>query len=154
MSRVYNLSIPLFVLFAAAWLASGAFLQFSWATFCASVLHMSEVSIVRMHVISVWLFLVTSIVVFVLHCTILLVPRWRQHVRPGAVCHIAVVASLYVIAVYGVMVQRPKFQRLYRYFDAQRPNQSLQLTAGRSDAPHYIMKTPPFQTTLAPATGS
>jgi hypothetical protein len=33
-------------------------------------------------------------------------------------------------------------------------NQSLQLTAGRSDASRRIMKTQPFQTTLAPASGS
>jgi|GEM_PF-2413623 len=33
-------------------------------------------------------------------------------------------------------------------------NQSLQLTAGRSDAPHQIMKTLPFQPALAPASGS
>jgi hypothetical protein len=35
-----------------------------------------------------------------------------------------------------------------------RSNQSLQLTAGRSDASHYIMKTFPFQSMLAPASGS
>jgi hypothetical protein len=34
-------------------------------------------------------------------------------------------------------------------------NQSpLQPTAGRSDAPHYIMKASPFQSTLASASGS
>ena len=33
-------------------------------------------------------------------------------------------------------------------------NQSLQLTAGRSDASHQFMKTPPFQSALAPASGS
>ena len=32
------------------------------------------------------------------------------------------------------------------------PNQSLQLTAGRSDTPALIMKTPPLQPTFAPAT--
>jgi hypothetical protein len=38
---------------------------------------------------------------------------------------------------------------------ATRPsNQSLQLTAGRSDISHETMKTPPFQSTLAPADGS
>ena len=36
----------------------------------------------------------------------------------------------------------------------QRSNQSLQLTAGRPDASLYIMKTPPFQSTLALASGS
>jgi len=35
-----------------------------------------------------------------------------------------------------------------------RSNQSLQLTAGRSGASHQIMKTPPLQSTLAPASGS
>src|SRR5438270_403489 len=33
-------------------------------------------------------------------------------------------------------------------------NQSLQLTAGRSGASHYIMKSFPLQPTLAPAGGS
>jgi hypothetical protein len=33
-------------------------------------------------------------------------------------------------------------------------NQSLQLTAGRSDVWHYTMKTPPLQSTLASASGS
>jgi hypothetical protein len=36
----------------------------------------------------------------------------------------------------------------------QPPNQSLQLTAGRSDAPHRFMKTCSFQSTLALASGS
>ena len=34
------------------------------------------------------------------------------------------------------------------------PNQSLQLTAGRSDATNEIMSTLPFQSVLAPASGS
>jgi len=34
------------------------------------------------------------------------------------------------------------------------PNQSLQLTAGRSGAALEIMKTHPLQSTLAPAIGS
>jgi hypothetical protein len=33
-------------------------------------------------------------------------------------------------------------------------NQSLQLTAGRSGSSHFIMKTSPLQSTLAPASGS
>jgi len=33
------------------------------------------------------------------------------------------------------------------------PNQSLQQTAGRFDAPHKIMKTRQFQSALAPASG-
>jgi hypothetical protein len=33
-------------------------------------------------------------------------------------------------------------------------NQSLQLTAGRTDASSYIMKAFPFQSTLGPASGS
>jgi hypothetical protein len=36
----------------------------------------------------------------------------------------------------------------------QPSNQSLQLTADRFDAPLHIMKTPLFQPTLAPASGS
>jgi hypothetical protein len=35
----------------------------------------------------------------------------------------------------------------------KRSNQSLQPTAGRSDASREIMKTPPLQPTLAPASG-
>ena len=144
MSRAYNLATPLFIFFAAAWLASGAFLQFSWATFCASVLHMSEGAIIRIHVISVWTFLLTLSGLFLVHATIVLVPRWRRYVRPRAVCHIAVVASLYVIAVYGMMVHKPKFQRLYRYFGAQRPNQAMQRTA--SEPAFYVLRVchPPF----------
>jgi hypothetical protein len=34
------------------------------------------------------------------------------------------------------------------------PNQSLQLTAGRSDVSHQIMKTLPLQSSLASASGS
>jgi hypothetical protein len=34
------------------------------------------------------------------------------------------------------------------------PNQSLQLTAGRPDASHKIMKAHSLQSTLAPASGS
>jgi hypothetical protein len=94
---------------------------------------MSEASIVRVHVITVWLFLVASIVVFVVHGAVMLVPGWRRHFRPRVVCHIAVLASLYLIAVYGVMVQKPNFQKLYRYFHAQRPNQAMQLTASKPD---------------------
>jgi hypothetical protein len=36
----------------------------------------------------------------------------------------------------------------------KKSNQSLQLTAGRFDAPHKIMKTLPSQSTLARASGS
>jgi hypothetical protein len=125
MSRVYNLVVPLFVLCAAAWLCSGAFLQFSWATFCASVLHMSDISIIRVHIVSIWLFLVGCSAFLLLHLGVVLVPSWRRHIRPRAVSHIAVVASLYVIGVCAVTVSKPKFQQLYRVFHTQRPNHAM-----------------------------
>jgi hypothetical protein len=109
MSRACNLVLPLFVLVAAAWLCSGAFLQFSWATFCASVLHLSAVSIIRIHVVSIWLFLAGCAIFLVLHLVVLLVPSWRRRVHPRAVTHIAIVASLYVIAVCGAIVSKPNF---------------------------------------------
>ncbi len=37
--------------------------------------------------------------------------------------------------------------------NSRRSNQSLQLTAGRSDAAHRFMKTLPFQSKLALASG-
>lgn len=36
------------------WQLSSMHLAISWATFCASVLHMSDLAIVRIHVIAVW----------------------------------------------------------------------------------------------------
>jgi hypothetical protein len=42
----------------------------------------------------------------------------------------------------------------YRVFHPMHPNQSLQLTAGRFYASRGVMKTFPFQSTLAPASGS
>jgi hypothetical protein len=42
----------------------------------------------------------------------------------------------------------------YRVFHRMHPNQSLQLTAGRFYAASEIMNAPPFQSTLAPASGS
>ena len=38
--------------------------------------------------------------------------------------------------------------------DTNASNQSLQLTAGRSDASDLVMKTHPLQSTFAPASGS
>jgi positive regulator of sigma E activity len=136
MSRAYNLVVPLFVLFACAWLSSAAFLQFSWATFCASVLHMSDIGILRIHVVSIWLFFVVCTAFLLLHIAVLLVPAWRRRLRPRAVSHLAVLASLYVIALCGAIVSKPKFQQLYRVFRTQRPNQTMQPTAGRSDVSH------------------
>jgi glucan phosphoethanolaminetransferase (alkaline phosphatase superfamily) len=118
MSRAYNVAVPLFVLLAVAWLCSGTFLQVSWATFCASVLHMSEVNILRIYIISLWLFLVGCTAFVLMHCAVLLVPSWRRCLRPRAVSHIAILASLYVIAVCAVIVSKPKFQKLYRVFQA------------------------------------
>jgi thiol:disulfide interchange protein len=43
---------------------------------------------------------------------------------------------------------------IMRSLHATTSNQSLQLTAGRSDASHEIMKTLPLQSALAPASGS
>lgn len=154
MSRAYNLVIPCFVLFASAWLSSATFLQISWATFCASVLHMSDVSILRIHIVSIWLFLVVCSAFLLLHIAVLLVPPWRRRLRPRAVTHIAVVASLYVIAVCSAIVSKPKFQKLYRVFHTHRPNQSLQPTADRSDGPLKIMKPFPFRSRPASASGS
>jgi len=131
MSRAYNLVLPLFVLFAAAWLCSGSFLQFSWATFCASVLHLSDVSIIRIHVVSIWLFLLGCSAILLLHLGVVLVPSWRRQIRPRAVSHIAVVASLFIIAVCAAIVSKPKFQKLYRVFHTQRPNHAMERTADR-----------------------
>jgi hypothetical protein len=119
MSRAYNLAVPLFVLVAFAWLASGSVLSLSWATFCASVLHMSDVAIIRIHVVMVWLFLVLSTLIFLVQIAVLMVPAWRRRIRPRAITHIAVFLSLFTIAVNAAIVSKPKFQRLYRVFQAK-----------------------------------
>jgi hypothetical protein len=139
MSRAYNLVIPLFVLFAAAWLCSAMFLQFSWATFCASVLHMSDVNIIRIHIVSIWLFLVVCIAFVLLHLGVLLVPLLRRRVRPRVVSHIAVAASLFILAVCAAIVSKPGFQKLYRVFHTQRRNHAMERTPKVFGVAHLVL---------------
>jgi hypothetical protein len=110
MSRAYNLVIPLFVLLAAAWLASGTFPQFGWIPFCVAILHMSELAILRIYIVFMLLFLVGSIALLQLHLGVMLVPSWRRRIRPWALCHIAVVASLLPMTVCASTVSEPNFQ--------------------------------------------
>jgi hypothetical protein len=85
----------------------------------------------------------------------------RLHIRESRICSLTAVccrifrrvvvsclrvATLHIIPEFlgftsGVLRRPP-------------PNQSLQVTAGRSDASHYTMKTFPFQSMLAPASGT
>ena len=54
----------------------------------------------------------------------------------------------------NALVKNLEFRRTLGMMHRLSPNQSLQLTAGRSDTPVLIMKTPPLQSTFAPASGS
>jgi hypothetical protein len=113
---------------------------------------MSDVSILRIHIVTVWLFLGASLFIVLVHVTVMVIPPWRRHARPRAVCHIAVLASLYIIAVYSVIVSKPKFQRLYRVFHTHTPNQAMPLTAGRRTTSLSMTKTRLFQAKpLSPA---
>jgi hypothetical protein len=79
---------------------------------------MSDVAIIRVHVVMVWFFLVIWALLCVLHIAVLAVSSWRRRIRPRAVTHIAILASLFTLAVNAAVVRKPKFKRLYQVFHA------------------------------------
>ena len=53
-----------------------------------------------------------------------------------------------------IQTEEMSIRQSVEFLRGRRSNQSLQLTAGRSDASHKIMNTHLFQSALAPASGS
>jgi hypothetical protein len=117
-SKAYNILIPGVAACFLAWQLSSMHLAISWATFCASVLHMSDVAIVRIHVVTVWLIIVLSGFFILLHTIVVVVRPVRHSLRPRLLSHLVIPGYLWLLATFWATAHTTKFRGLYRYLYA------------------------------------
>jgi hypothetical protein len=118
LSRCYNVVLPLIALAGLAFEVSSMYQSISWATLCVK-LGISDVKVVQMLVIFVWVGMIGFGLVALLHAAIVMVRPLKLRIQPRWLSHVAFFLCLAHVCGSVSIAGSRNFQRYYQLFSSQ-----------------------------------